>query len=733
MRRIGLISLIALVLAISGLPSVAAAPPPKPLKLSIKPIMPRTRSQSPQTLEVEIGCESSELFQGRLELRVYLDKRLLHIFMSHDLAITAGGQRFRIMLPPLVIRVEKNKVAIYGRFVMEKQVIDLGDVTLNVPAAWRRSLVVAVVHPQELLLPPGKKGIAESLNFEQFNPFSELTFNAQSDAQHDLVTNAPRLTPEELPVSALGYTSFDLLLIEEEGFLRLRPKQLAAIGDWTAAGGSLIVAPSGKMSSDHVDFLNRLAGSNPAGETAPRGRPAAYSLNAEGRLEIGERTLAASAKFARSHCGLGRVLFIYERLDPEVDFGTPEWKAAVAFLWKIRDTQTRHIARNGIWDFPSQQRQNTFGAFRPYAPQHDELPRSIRQLLLPERIEGVPLWVVVIILSLYLVVIAPGDYFLLGRLNCRKYTWVFFVLISAAFTGCTVMIAESYMGHADYRTSLVFADLADGETSSGDNSSENDSNSSNSDQSTKLARVSRFEMLFTATQRLVEIPARNELYVDITDRAVLPDASHRDRRPFVFADDEEMDVTEAVAADLPVYAGLMPGSFAIEQQMRQWSPRVNRRTSFGHDPELLAAMAIDWKALRPEEWKTPAGRQGLRDSVLAKEPTARVLLFRGTSCFDLVNDGLIEVPKPGQPGVSAQTMFNLLRDSPLVSLVHSASVRPESGLFAVVSQISPTGGEYLEDLALLDSSDSDQWLLAVVVHRDSNWLVFRKLYRGRRR
>ena len=757
MRRIGLISLIALVLAISGLPSVAAAPPPKPLKLVVKPIMTRARSQSPQTLDVEILCDSSELFQGRLELKVYLDKRLLHVIESHDLAITAGGQRFRILLPPLVVRVEKNKLAIYGRFVMEKQAIELGDFTLNVPAAWRRSFVVAVVHPQELILPPGKRGIAESLNFEQFNPFSELTFNAQADAQHDLLTNAPRLTPEELPVSAVGYTSFDLLLLEEEAFLRLRPKQLAAIVDWTAAGGSLVVTPSGEMSADHVNFLNRLAGSNPEGEGGPRAGPATYSLSDEGRLVIGEPMSAAGAKFVRHNCGLGRVLAIHERLDPEVDFGTPEWKAAVAFLWKVRDTQTEQILQKGMWNFPSQQRLNAPGAFRPYAPQQDELPRNIRQLLLPERIEGVPLWVVVIILSLYLVVIAPGDYFLLGRLNCRKYTWVFFVLISAAFTGSTVMIANSYMGHADYRTSLVFADLAGceystGEDSTGEDSTADDSmaegltadvskregsNADNasahdSDQRAKLARVSRFEMLFTATQRVVEIPARNELYVDITDRAIQPEASHRDRRPFAFADDEEMDVTDAVAADLPVYAGLMPGNFTIEQQMRQWSPRVNRRTTFGHDPDLLAATAIDWKALRPDEWKTPAGRKKLLEAVLAKEPAARVLLFRGTSCYDLVNDGLIEIPRPGEPGVDAQTRFNSLRDSPIVSLVYSASVRPDSGLFAVVSQISPTGGEYLEDLALLDSSDSAQWLLAVVVHRDNNWLVFRKLCRGRR-
>ncbi len=595
---------------------------------------------------------------------------------------------------------------------------------MSFPAAWKRSFVAAVVHPQELIVAPGKAaGASEWINLEQFNPFRDLTFDAQSGAQFDLMTHVPRLAPEDLPSTALGYAIFDLLFIEGEGFARLRPKQLAAIGDWTAAGGSLVVAPSGKMSAEHVGFLNRIAGLEAPGEGGPHANPAAYSLSEDRQLVIGERT-PAGAKFVYDHCGLGRSLVIHERLDPEVDFDAAEWKAAVAFLWKVRKTQVGQILQKGKWAAPAQQNQGRPAVFRPYKPQPDDLPRNIREFLLPERIEGVPLWVVVIILSLYLVVIAPGDYFLLGRLNSRKYTWVFFALISAAFTGSTVMIAESYMGHADYRTTLVFADLVDGGNITGGNNVTNGSSpelppGAEADHTAVLARVSRFEMLFAATQRQIEIPAQSELYVDITDRALVPSASHKDHHSFVFADDEDTDVIEAVAADMPVYAGLMPGSFTIEQQMRQWSPRVNRRTSLGNDPELAAETTIDWKALRPDGWATPEGRETLREAVLSKEPAARAWLFHETVCFDL-----------NAIGAQEQTPAKWLSDSRISALVQSASVRPASGLFTAVSQISPTGGENLEDLALLDSSDSRQWLLAVAVHRDNNWLVFRKLYRG---
>jgi hypothetical protein len=48
----------------------------------------------------------------------------------------------------------------------------------------------------------------------------------------------------------------------------------------------------------------------------------------------------------------------------------------------------------------------------------------------------------------------------------------------------------------------------------------------------------------------------------------------------------------------------------------------------------------------------------------------------------------------------------------------------------VVSQISPSGGPTFEDLAVLDPSDSGQWLVLAVERRDGNYIVYRRLYCG---
>ena len=49
-------------------------------------------------------------------------------------------------------------------------------------------------------------------------------------------------------------------------------------------------------------------------------------------------------------------------------------------------------------------------------------------------------------------------------------------------------------------------------------------------------------------------------------------------------------------------------------------------------------------------------------------------------------------------------------------------------LFRIVSQIAPQGSGLLEDLPLLDPSDSSQWGLIVVQQNGNDYRVFRRLY-----
>jgi hypothetical protein len=63
----------------------------------------------------------------------------------------------------------------------------------------------------------------------------------------------------------------------------------------------------------------------------------------------------------------------------------------------------------------------------------------------------------------------------------------------------------------------------------------------------------------------------------------------------------------------------------------------------------------------------------------------------------------------------------------ILSYIPTAS-SDKSGLFRIVSQVSPQGAGSFEDLAFYDSSDPNQWALVIMTAEGDEFHVFRKLY-----
>src|SRR6516165_9985912 len=126
MRRLFLAACLSLVIAGAIGPTAAAAPPvPPPIRVSIKSIMARARSQAPETIIVGLDCEPEKLFEGRLEIKWYLGKRLVHDYLSQEMIVSSVAQRLRITLPPIVVYSEKTPVVAYPRFHTKNEVIEL--------------------------------------------------------------------------------------------------------------------------------------------------------------------------------------------------------------------------------------------------------------------------------------------------------------------------------------------------------------------------------------------------------------------------------------------------------------------------------------------------------------------------------------------------------------------------------------------------------------------------------
>lgn len=709
MRLAILLLLAAEVISFAGPVSAAEA---LPVRLLIQLPAGRPRSQAPQTLELTLTSHVDSLLEGELELSIFVGRRLIQEYRSHPLVIGADGHRFRIVIPPIALHNDQTPVTAVARFIGNRQTFDLEQHDLVVPPQWKRWFVLAISRPEEEATHHDRFSIEMALAPERFN-------SIQGDLT-DILTSPSVMSPASFPSTSTAYSSFDVVLLEGAGFTQLRDSQLSALAEWVEAGGSVVVRPTGVLKPGHLAILNRLA--------SARSEDPSYVLDERGRIDPASKALTTPV--ARYHSGLGRSVVLHQPRNPDEDFSTAEWVEIAMFVWKIRENQKATVRSSGKWDFFLPRGLSTDELERPrlFAPHELPLEAPLRALLIPEKVQGLPFWVVVSILVVFLLLIAPGDYFLLGAFRARRLTWISLTVTSLAFTVGTVHITGRVMGKADFRRSLVFADLGAGN---------------------RPVKISRYELLFTATQKTMESHFQDELYVGIDDKLTRP-AILRTRGAYSGLNglpEDELSPQFGLTADLPEYVGKLPADYVVLQQMRQWSPLVSRQTSFGGS---IAVPKLNWDGLAELVWEIRDGRRELWEAVQAVEPQARVLLFHGPQMFDLAaeekefastpvnvsEEDSFVVVKTGAgtfrkvPTVRALPGINIDgRPDPLADLVRRACIAPQHGMFSIVSQIAPTGGDGFEDLALVDPTDSAQWLLVVIVPRGDDQVVFRKVYR----
>ena len=270
-----------------------------------------------------------------------------------------------------------------------------------------------------------------------------------------------RLDPEDLPAQPLAYTSFDMVVLTAEAFKQTSERQLQALARWVKGGGSACVFVAGGLQPHHLWFLNQLAESTADG-------PAFLSDNAGNLLPARKEILSLRS-------GLGRSVIVPEETVPDLNTNAPAFRKAAAFLWKMRSTQAQAITDSGHWQPPAnppmqnnpftrgrQPVQNVpqFAAPLSYSVQPTALGAELMNLLMPKTVRLIPFSAVLGLLVLFLLMIGPVDYFVLGFFRRRRFTWVLFPATSLAFTAATVLMANHYLGLRDQRRSLIVVDLA---------------------------------------------------------------------------------------------------------------------------------------------------------------------------------------------------------------------------------------------------------------------------------
>lgn len=687
---------------------------------------PAARSGAPLAIVWKLKSASPGLVEGKLDLRVYDGLELLAHLVSDDIVLTGGEQRIRTLLPPLDTNSPVNGVEIRLKLLRKEGVIDLGSPTVRLPRTGERAFVVANCDPWQTTPRPERQLFLQRFRFETYN--SETT-------DRTISTNLSHVRPDEMPVDPLGYCGFDVVILVDEGFTELKEAQLRALSAWVAAGGSLCVVPGQQVLREHhLAFLNEFA-------ARPSHDP--LLLDSTGRLIAPERTIPAASAPGEAdprpttlpgdaiqlqRAGLGRFAMIPGDVRHFSTMPEPAQRRLLAFLWKMRKQQAGKFVSEGKLDFvaeasalesgAAENEQEILRRMRPsemrLAPVPLQTGDQLLGRLLPHGLRIVPLGLIALCLLIYLAVIGPGDYLLLGAIKRRRYTWLLFPAVTVAFAIGIVAGSNWYMRVADDRRAVTVLDVND---------------------TGAIVRRNRFEVLFRGTPGEVVTEVTREIHTAMNHQRFSSASWYNYQTATNRGTENLLDLVA-----IPAYAGQIPRQYTVTQFIPQWTPQLNRRFAIA-DTEGLPV--FDWASLA--RLPIPAGTSPLppevRDALVREVQkgagsSGSAYLVRGLSIDHITGKtGLLQgedSPFANRGNVSGPVIsygdFQNRRPSSFLQDICSAA--PQGGLFAIVSQISPTGGKDFEDLSLLDPSDADQWLLVVIVERGNELLVYRKLYTG---
>jgi hypothetical protein len=503
--RAAFLGLVALLLLLPA-PSRAES-----LRATFTPVAIQSRSNAPALFEIQLKREGAGLLEGNLEI-TFLDGGFPVLRQrTPALSLTAGTQTFRLCSPPMppARNYYGGRLEASVRFVTKTGATHLGEFGLEPESPQMRKFVIAVCDGHNSGARDGS--LWQSLRLETFY-------------SGNLRTAPAFLEATDFPVNPLLLTAFDIVLLEGDGFAGMREKQLAALTRWVEAGGHLYVIPRVGLKEEHARFLNAFAAAD-----SPVGRVS----------EVGA-WITNGAPLRLLRAGLGRVAV---DVPPDGEVArTMARRRAGGFLWKVNPAIAEPIIRG-----ESPEPAPPKSAMRDEANMQNSAINSMLSSFLPKTTRLISPWMVALLLLGFLVVIGPVDWFVLGLLRRRRWTWIFFPLAAVGCTGLMVLEANRTLGRNDRRGIVIFTDLGPGG---------------------RVLRESRFELLITGKDKAMTSDFHNAL--------VLPRAAPGGP-----------EVETWIEGQVPTHS-------TLQQTLRQWAPQITRTTSF----EAAAAVPdLPWEKI----------------------------------------------------------------------------------------------------------------------------------------
>jgi len=681
------------------------------LSIEQSPMQPSIQTGRPIPSWWDVKIRGNSLVEGQFEFQLKNENQLLATLTTEEMALSGTQQRIRVLLPPVHDQqpIEQLQVSIKFRGKQFQQ--DLGSQMLRVALTKLRTMMVLSAASR----------VANKRSPERHWILRRLELESLAlDLDESVKTIQAPLEPGDMPQEPMGYCAYELVILFGDEFRLLKKPQLDALAAWVRAGGSLYLEPTGVLQPYHLEFLRSITAFGPS--------DLILQPDSTGRLL--PETISNDNRLLQVTNGLGRIVLRIDEERTEAMEDSPAWREAAAFLWRLHSTQmavaasepsiSTHalVESNPQLLIPTQRGMSVrIGSFS------NHLKTSTTELvdwLMPEGVRMVPLWLLACLLIFFVIWIGPVDYYGLGWLKARKFTWVTFPLVTLLVTGFTVWITNQYMSAAETRRGLVLYDV-------GDDGS--------------IVRTNRFELLFIASSRSVSTDVRKGIFSALGTGSSLDDLNVRRPNRFQQAPGYmtiNLDQTRRLSSKIE---GRIPTEYTVTQEMAKWTPQLNRIFWIpGEKDETV----IDWPALTKDLDFSPMYVNKTVSSDLQYRVTTQFGPKALVACLGAnrkwaydrrdkwhslggtnFSPNYMSVYDYGYPTLPPEVQS----EPDLFRWIYQHSSAVPAGLFSLAARVGPTGSEELEDLPVFDSTDLNQHLLVVVVPRGDDLVVYRKLLR----
>lgn len=564
---------------------IIAAPPaqPSPLTAELSSLSPKAIVGRAMPTVWDIRKFQPGIMEGRFEFRVGLKEVEFYSYITDDVVLSNDDTLQRWLFPPVVTDAELEEVEIRVVWIGKSGRIELPMQRLIAPTSAVRTVMIG----------SGENRVSSFRSRAWESRLANLRLESLAPSTHrgaipPIQSVIVTWDSAGVPSDPFTLSAYDLIAISNEVFAQLRRPQLDALTTWLLAGGRLYIEPSGLMEDAHVDFLNRIA---------PPASGPAWTLGRTGKIEwpvvFDNHILSTSA-------GFGRLLID----DPAETDHQPEWEQRMA-LWQIPvqipsrfvpwfvTLGTKQGASGQLWpgsriNYDNLNNQPSRLYYQP--PNASKLAiteramQSIVAELMPTSVRVIPLRTIILLLFILVLMVGPLDWWVLGRLRLRRFTWITWPAATVLMTMLLVMLSNSYLQSTDHPRSLVLHDLAaDGH----------------------VIRSNRFRLEFPRQSRDIVADLRQSMWMPLRTTAesvqqlagITPETQPRE------------------TATLPAYRGRVPQRFEARQPIRQWTPHLSRQFSFG---ALDAPPPINWEKIPLAKYaKQPLEEHRVPDDIVA--------------------------------------------------------------------------------------------------------------------